>query len=148
MFNLLCRYPELEVLPAARDFGIGVIPYMPLAGGLLTGKVKAVPGSRTSDVAKEYGMTLDETNEQIAAFSQLCREIDQKEHIVSIAWTLAHPAVASPVVGIRTVEQLDGLNQAVELELSPEILEKLDDIFSPNHGRQLRVGQAPEAYAW
>jgi aryl-alcohol dehydrogenase-like predicted oxidoreductase len=148
MFSLLCRYPELEVLPAALDFGIGDIPYMPLAGGLLTGKTTALPGSRTSEVAREYGITLDETNQQMTAFSQLCREIGEKEHIVAIAWTLAHPAVAAPIVGIRTVEQLDGLDRAAELDLSAEILEKLDDIFSPNRGRSLRVGPAPEAYAW
>ncbi len=148
MFSLLCRYPELEVFPAALDFGIGIIPYMPLAGGLLTGKVKSVEGSRTSEVEREYGITLGKTNEQMAAFSDLCQEIGEKEHIVAIAWTLSRPAVASPIVGIRTIEQLDGLDRAVDLALVPEVLEKLDKIFSPNHGRPLHVGQAPEAYAW
>ena len=56
MYSLLCRYPELEVLPAAKEFGIGVIPYMPLAGGLLTGKTQSVEGSRTAQVEGEYGM--------------------------------------------------------------------------------------------
>ncbi len=148
MFSLLCRYPELEVLPAALDMGIGVIPYMPLAGGLLTGKLKSIAGSRTSEVEREYGITLGETNQQMTAFSKLCQEIGEKEHVVAIAWTLSHPAVASPIVGIRTLEQLDGLDRAAELELEPETLEKLDEIFSPNSGRPLRVGQAPEAYAW
>jgi aryl-alcohol dehydrogenase-like predicted oxidoreductase len=148
MFSLLCRYPELEVLPAAQDLGIGVIPYMPLAGGLLTGKVKSMPDSRTSEVENEYGITLGETNQQMASFSQLCKEIGEVEHVVAIAWTLAQPAVASPIVGIRTVEQLEGLERASELELSPETLAKLDEIFNPNLGRPLRVGQAPEAYAW
>jgi aryl-alcohol dehydrogenase-like predicted oxidoreductase len=148
MFSLLCRYPELEVLPAALDFGIGVIPYMPLAGGLLTGKMKAKAGSRTSDVEREYGVTLGESNQQMAAYSALCQELGEKEHVVAIAWTLSHPAVASPIVGIRTVEQLDGLDRAAELVLEPEVLAKLDEIFSPNNGRPLRVGQAPEAYAW
>lgn len=148
MFSLLCRYPELEVFPAALDFGIGVIPYMPLAGGLLTGKMKAKAGSRTSDVEREYGVTLGESNQQMAAFSALCQEIGEKEQVVAIAWTLSHPAVASPIVGIRTVEHLDGLDRAAELVLEPAVLAKLDDIFSPSKGRPLRVGQAPEAYAW
>ena len=148
MFSLLCRYPELEVLPAAQDFGIGIIPYMPLAGGLLTGKAKSLPGSRTSEVENEYGITLGETNQQMVAFSRLCQEMGEKEHIIAIAWTLAHSAVTAPIVGIRTVEQLDSLDHAAELELTPEILEKLDEIFSPNQGRRLKVGQAPEAYAW
>ena len=138
MYNLLCRYPELEVLPAAQALGIGVIPYMPLAGGLLTGKTRSIPGSRTSEVEREYGFTLDEANQRMAAFSTLCREHG----------TLAHPAVASPIVGVRTVEQLDGLDRASELVLDADTLDRLDEIFSPNHGRPLRVGPAPEAYAW
>jgi len=148
MFSLLCRYPELEVFPAALDLGIGVIPYMPLAGGLLTGKIKSAEGSRTSEVEREYGITLGKTNQQMADFSELCKEIGEKEHVVAIAWTLSHPAVASPIVGVRTLTQLDGLDRAAELELEPEILDKLDEIFSPNSGRPLRTGQAPEAYAW
>lgn len=148
MFSLLCRYPELEVLPAALDFGIGVIPYMPLAGGLLTGKVKSTAGSRTSEVEQEYGITLDESNQQMTAFSQLCSDLGEREHVVAIAWCLAQPAVASPIVGVRTVTQLEGLDRATELQLDPETLTRLDEIFSPNKGRPLRGGQAPEAYAW
>jgi aryl-alcohol dehydrogenase-like predicted oxidoreductase len=148
MFSLLCRYPELEVFPAALDFGIGVIPYMPLAGGLLTGKIQSVEGSRTSEVEREYGVTLGETNQQLADFSALCQEIGEQEHVVAIAWTLSHQAVVSPIVGIRTLEQLDGLDRAAELELDAQTLEKLDHIFNPNKGRPLRIGPAPEAYAW
>jgi aryl-alcohol dehydrogenase-like predicted oxidoreductase len=148
MFSLLCRYPELEVFPAALDFGIGVIPYMPLAGGLLTGKLRSVSGSRTSEVEREYGITLDESNQQMAAFSQLCQDLGEKENVVAIAWCLAHPAVASPIIGARTKEHLEGLDRATELQLDAETLARLDEIFSPNKGRPLRVGQAPEAYAW
>lgn len=148
MYNLLCRYPELEVLPAAREFGIGVIPYMPLAGGLLAGKVKADKGSRTSQVEREYGITLGPENTQFQEYSALCREIGEKENIVAIAWTLANPAVASPIVGIRKVEHLDGLERAAELELSAEALKRLDEIFSINKGRNLLPGPAPEAYSW
>ncbi len=148
MFSLLCRYPELEVFPAALDFGIGVIPYMPLAGGLLTGKVRSVSGSRTSEVENEYGITLEESNQQLADFSQLCKELGESEHVVAIAWCLSRPAVASPIVGVRKVEHLEGLDRAAELELDPDTLSRLDEIFDPNKGRPLRVGQAPEAYAW
>ncbi len=148
MYSLLCRYPELEVLPAALEFGIGVIPYMPLAGGLLTGKTQSIAGSRTSEVEKEYGLTLGESNQQMAEFSSLCRELGEAEHVVAIAWTLAHPAVASPIVGVRTLAHLEGLERAAELELSAGTLARLDKIFNPNLGRLLRVGPAPEAYAW
>ncbi len=146
-YNLLSRIPELEVLPAARDFGIGILPYMPLAGGLLTGKKKAVAGSRTYDVEKEYGLNLSE-NKQFEEFSELCRKIGEKEASVAIAWTLANPAVSSAIVGIRTVEHLDGLERAAELELDQETRERLDQIFNINHGRPLQPGEAPEAFAW
>lgn len=148
MFNLLCRYPELEVLPAAEALGIGLIPYMPLAGGLLTGKKKSVEGSRTNQVENEYGIPLGESNQQMNDFSALCAELGEKEHVVAIAWTLSHSAVASPIVGVRTVDHLDGLDRATELELSEETLQQLDVIFDPNKGRSLRLGSAPEAYAW
>jgi aryl-alcohol dehydrogenase-like predicted oxidoreductase len=147
-YNLLNRIPELEVLPAARDFGIGVIPYMPLAGGLLTGKTRAAEGSRTYTVEREYGIFLGDANQQLVEFSALCRELGEKEPVVAIAWTLAHPAVSSAIVGIRTVKHLDGLERAAELELDEETLEKLDIIFDINRGRALQKGEVPEAYAW
>ena len=148
MYSLLCRYPELEVLPAAEALGIGLIPYMPLAGGLLTGKKQSVEGSRTHDVENEYGIYLGDENNQMNAFSELCAQLGEKEHVVAIAWTLAQPAVASPIVGVRTVGHLDGLDRAAELEFDDETLQKLDVIFDPNKGRPLRLGPAPEAYAW
>ncbi len=148
MYNLLCRYPELEVLPAALELGIGVIPYMPLAGGLLTGKLQAPEGSRTGQVEKEYGISLGEQNQQLMDFSSICRELGEKENVVAIAWTLSHPAVASPIVGIRTVAQLEGLERAAELELPAGVLDRLNALFDINRGRALHPGPAPEAYAW
>ncbi len=148
MYNLLCRAPELEVLPSALEFGIGVIPYMPLAGGILTGKLRSEAGSRTSQVESEYGISLSEQNQQMAEFSAICREIGEKESVVAIAWTLAHPAVASPIVGIRTLEQMEGLDRAAELVIPPEALARLNDLFNINRGRALRPGPAPQAYAW
>ncbi len=103
MYNLLCRYPELEVIPAARDLGIGVLPYMPLAGGLLTGKSRSEQGSRTAEVEKEYGMPIG-GNRQLEDFARICRELGEKEHIVAIAWVLANPGVYSTIVGIRSVQ--------------------------------------------
>jgi aryl-alcohol dehydrogenase-like predicted oxidoreductase len=148
MYNLLCRYPELEVLPAAKEFGISLIPYMPLAGGLLTGKAQSSAGSRTEQVEGEYGMKVGQGNTQLQEYSSLCREIGEKENIVAIAWTLAHPEVASPIVGIRKVEHLEGLDRAAELELSPETMKRLDSIFDINKGRPLQIGPSPEAYSW
>ncbi|HUZ17321.1 MAG TPA: aldo/keto reductase [Spirochaetia bacterium] len=146
-YNLLSRWPELEVIPAARDFGIGIMPYMPLGGGLLSGKKKAQAGSRTSNVEREYGLDIAH-NKQLEEFAALCREIGEKEHIVAIAWVLANPAVYSAIVGARTLDHLDGLDHAAELALAPETIGRLNTIFDINHGRRLQVGEAPEAFAW
>jgi aryl-alcohol dehydrogenase-like predicted oxidoreductase len=147
-YNLLNRIPELEVLPAALDFGIGIMAYMPLAGGLLTGKVQSAEGSRTRALETEYGIKLGPENTQLRDFSALCRELGEQEHIVATAWTLNHPAVSTAIVGIRTVAQLDGIERAAELDLSADAMARLDEIFNINRGRPLQPGAAPEAYAW
>lgn len=146
-YNLLNRIPELEVLPAALDFGIGVLAYMPLGGGLLTGNKAIVEGSRTHSVEREYEIT-PERQPQFEAFSALCQELGEPEHVVAIAWTLAHPAVASAIVGARTLAHLEGLERAASLRLDAPIINRLNDIFDINRGRPLRPGPAPEAYAW
>jgi aryl-alcohol dehydrogenase-like predicted oxidoreductase len=148
MYNLLCRYPELEVLPAAKEFGIGVIPYMPLAGGLLTGKAQSAEGSRTAQVEGEYGMRVGD-NEIFREFSALCKELGETESVVAIAWTLHQTAVSSAIVGIRSVAHLEGLDRAANLQLDEATLKRLDEIFDINKGRPMRVSApAPEAYAW
>jgi aryl-alcohol dehydrogenase-like predicted oxidoreductase len=147
MYNLLCRWPELEVLPAARDMGIGVIPYMPLAGGILTAKIQAEEGSRTASVEDEYGISV--SSEQIRAYQELCSDLGESPVAVAIAWTLAQPAVSSAIVGARTLSHLDALERASELELNAETLARLDELFDVNRGRPIRTGMsAPEAYAW
>lgn len=146
-YNLLNRIPELEVLPAAKEFGIGVIPYMPLGGGLLAGKTKLVEGSRSAQVWDEYQLTPDR-QWQFDAYSELCKELGEPEHVVAIAWTLAHPAVDSAIVGVRRLGHLEGLDRAAALELDDETMARLDEIFDINNGRPLGKGPAPEAYAW
>jgi aryl-alcohol dehydrogenase-like predicted oxidoreductase len=147
MYSLLCRWPELEVLPAALDLGIGVIPYMPLAGGILTAKVQSEAGSRTASVEKEYEIPVNSA--QIKAFQALCSDIGESPVAVAIAWTLAQPAVSSAIVGIRTQAHLDEMERVGGIELDEETLEQLDDIFNTNKGRPIRTSKpAPEAYAW
>ncbi len=138
-YSLLCRTPELEVLPAALDLGIGVIPWSPLAGGLLGGNaLKAQPGSRSAGQQERA----NEIRGQLEAFAALCREIGEREDVVALAWMLANPAITAPIIGPRTIEQLQGSLRAVEVELSRDVLAQLDGIF-PGPG-----GPAPEAYAW
>ena len=145
-YNLLNRTPELEVIPACLDQGIGLLPYMPLAGGLLAGRKPRSRDHRSTDVAGEYG--LDPESKQFTDYSKLCADIGETEATVSIAWVLRNPAVSSAIVGIRRIEHLEGLERAVELELSEEAMERIDDLFDINKGRPLKKGASPEAYAW
>ncbi len=145
-YNMLNRAPELEVIPACIDQGIGLIPYMPLGGGLLAGKKPKSEEQRSTHVAREYGV--DPESQQFAEFSSLCAELGEKEAVVSVAWVLHNPAVSSAIVGIRRLEHLDGLERATELKLSDDVLARLDEIFDINKGRPLQKGASPEAYAW
>jgi aryl-alcohol dehydrogenase-like predicted oxidoreductase len=147
-YNLLSRVPEMEVLPAAQAFGIGVIVYMPLGGGLLTGKTESFDGSRTRDVEEEYGISLGPDNTQFRDFSALCREIGEPEHVVATAWVLQHPAVDSAIVGVRTVDQLDGLDRAAALTLDDAAMDRLNEIFDINKGRRIGQGRSPQAHSW
>ncbi len=138
-YNLLCRLPELEVLPAAQGLGLGVLPWSPLGGGMLSGNIlQSAEGSRN---AKRDSLSTEELS-QLTAYSKLCAEMDESESVVALAWLLANPAVTAPIIGPRTLKQFEGSLRAVEIELSNEVLKKLDTIF-PGPG-----GKAPEAYAW
>ena len=140
-YNLLCRLPELEVLPAARDLGIGITPWSPLFMGLLSGSVlKPVDSIQRS--VKYSGKLSDAQVTQLTAYSELCREVGESESIVALAWLLANPAVTAPIIGPRTLEQLESSLRAVEVELSEDVMKKLDAIF-PGPG-----GESPEAYTW
>ena len=94
----------------------------------------------------KYGIKLGPENTQFADFSALCEDIG--EHVVATAWTLQHPAVASAIVGVHNVEQLDGFEEAARLHLNPEAMQYLDETFSINRSHKLRPGAAPEAYSW
>ena len=139
-FSLACRYPELELLPAAEDLGIGVMCWSPLSGGLLAGHtVNPTPGSRTAEMV---GHLTEAQRAQVEAYATLCREIGAPEPVVALAWILSHKAVAAPIIGPRTMEHLMSALPALDLDLSQEAMMRLDEIF-PGPG-----GPAPEAYAW
>jgi len=140
LYNLNARTIELEVIPACEDYGLGIIPWSPLAGGLLGGALeKAAEGRRASEGTQRE---IEKNRQKLAAYEGLCRELGQKPADVALAWLLANPAVTAPIIGPRTAEQLDGSLQALEIHLSEETLTQLDGIF-PGPG-----GTAPEAYAW
>jgi aryl-alcohol dehydrogenase-like predicted oxidoreductase len=139
-YNLVCRLPELEVLPAARHLGIGVIPYSPLGGGLLGGDVLNPPaGSRRA--TEGMRKAVEKHRPQLEKYASFCRGLGEKEADVALAWLLANPAVAAPIVGPRTLGQLQSTLRSLQIKLDEDALAKLDEIF-PGPG-----GEAPEAYA-
>jgi aryl-alcohol dehydrogenase-like predicted oxidoreductase len=140
LYNLNARMIELEVIPTIQAFGLGLIPWSPLAGGMLGGVLKKqAEGRRTSDRVQQM---IDKHRDQLEAYESLCREIGESPADIALTWLLHNPAVTAPIIGPRTMEQLEKTQHALEVQLSEEILSKLDDIW-PGPG-----GEAPEAYAW
>ncbi len=140
LYNLSARTVELEVVPACRAHGLGLIPWSPLGGGLLAGALqKATEGRRASERAQK---AVAERRAQLEAYEALCQELGEKPADVALAWLLHNPDVTAPIVGPRTPDQLEGSVRAMEIELSDDLLARLDEIW-PGPG-----GEAPEAYAW
>lgn len=140
LYNLTERTIELEVIPACREYGLGLIPWSPLAGGMLGGALeKEAKGRRASEQAQK---NIDKHRSKLQKYEALCREIGEKPADVALAWLLHNPAVTAPIIGPRTLEQLDGSLRALEVVLSDEALAQLNEIW-PGPG-----GEAPEAYAW
>lgn len=140
LYNLMERTIELEVIPAAEHYGLGILPWSPLAGGLLGGVLAKEAGGRRA--GPRIQAELEEHRPKIEAFEKLCRGIGQSPADVALAWLLEQPGVTAPIVGPRTVAQLDEAIKALDVELEAATLQELDRIF-PGPG-----GPAPEAYAW
>jgi aryl-alcohol dehydrogenase-like predicted oxidoreductase len=138
LYNLSARMIELEVIPACREFGLGLIPWSPLAGGMLGGSSQE-GARRSSDLTKKR---IAKNKEALAAYEKLCDDLDQPPGDIALAWLLQNPDVTAPIIGPRTLEQLDAAVGALDIELTSEIMQALDDIW-PGPG-----GEAPEAYAW
>ena len=140
IYSLQNRMIELEVIPVCRAYGLGLIPYSPLGGGLLAGALaKASEGRRsTEDFQKE----VEKYRPQLTQYEDLCKRIGVSPATVALAWVLANPVVAAPIIGPRTVEQLIGSLRALEITLDDQTLRQLYKIW-PGPG-----GEAPEAYAW
>jgi aryl-alcohol dehydrogenase-like predicted oxidoreductase len=139
LYNLFERLPELELLPTARDLGMGVIVWSPLEGGLLAPGALSAASGRRAERAKELS---EGARSQIAAYASLCADLGESESNVALAWLLHNPAITAPIIGPRTVGQLEQAVHAVDISLDASTLARLDEIF-PGPG-----GSAPEAYAW
>jgi aryl-alcohol dehydrogenase-like predicted oxidoreductase len=140
IYNLLKRDIEREVIPVAEQYGLGLIPWSPLHGGLLAGVLRKEREGhrRTSGRAADMLKTQEE---EIGQYEDFCDELAREPAEVGLAWLLHQPAVTAPIVGPRTKDQLESAIQALDLELDTASLDRLDAIFP---GYQT----APEDYAW
>jgi NDP-hexose 2,3-enoyl reductase len=140
LYNLAERTVELEVLPACRDYGLGLIPWSPLHGGLLGGILRKQQLSRSAH--GRAAQALEKHRPQVEKYEAFCDELGEPPTDVALAWLLKQDGVTAPIIGPRTVEQLDGSLRALEITLDEHATKRLDEIW-PGPG-----GPAPEAYAW
>lgn len=138
-YSLLQRDVELEVIPACEHYGLGLIPWSPLGGGVLGGRTEE-PGARRNDDWSR-GAWEGESGRRLDRFFALCKELGEEPADVALAWLLHNPVVTAPIIGPRTLAQLDGSLRATEIVLTEPTLKDIDDIFPP-------FKTAPEHYAW
>ncbi|MGW7360132.1 aldo/keto reductase [Streptomyces sp. NPDC054802] len=142
LYNLAERRAEMEVIPAAQDYGLGVIPWSPLHGGLLGGVIKKEnEGKRRASGRSADALANSSVREQVQAYEDLLDKHGLEPGEAALAWLLTRPGVTGPIVGPRTADQLASALRAVELEVSEEVLTGLDEIFPG-------PGPSPEAFAW
>jgi NDP-hexose C3-ketoreductase / dTDP-4-oxo-2-deoxy-alpha-D-pentos-2-ene 2,3-reductase len=143
LYNLVKRHVELEVIPAARAYGIAVLPWSPLHGGLLGGVLRKVQdGSASKSVQGRAAAGLEEHRSAVEEYEKFCAELGDDPAQTGLSWVLSRPGVTSAVIGPRTVDQLEGALAAVQKILSDECLSRLDEIFPPIGSG----GPAPEAW--
>jgi NDP-hexose C3-ketoreductase / dTDP-4-oxo-2-deoxy-alpha-D-pentos-2-ene 2,3-reductase len=145
IYNLMTRHVELEVVPAAIHYGLGIIPWSPLHGGLLSGalrKQREGTGSRSGE--GRSADSLESNREAIEGYEKLAAELGVDPADLALAWLLSRPGVTAPIVGPRTVEQLDNSLRAMDITLDDKTLTRLDELFPPiGNG-----GPGPEAWSW
>lgn len=139
LYNLKDRMIELEVIPACKEYGLGLIPWSPLAGGLLGGALQKLAEGRRVTEKQEI---IEKLRSQLQQYEDLCREFGEKPADIALAWLLKNPLVTAPIIGPRTVDQLTGSLRALEIALPAESWQRFEQIW-PGPG-----GEAPEAYAW
>jgi NDP-hexose C3-ketoreductase / dTDP-4-oxo-2-deoxy-alpha-D-pentos-2-ene 2,3-reductase len=147
LYNLASRWVELEVLPAARHYGLGVIPWSPLYGGLLGGVIrKQREGATSRSSSGRASDVLEQNRDRIEAYEKLAADAGADPADMALAWLLHQDGVTGPIIGPRTIEHLDGSLRAVDLTLDADTLAKLDELFPPPAPNGAKP--APEAYAW
>lgn len=140
LYNLNARMIELELIPACHEFGLGLIPWSPLGGGLLGGVLEKTAAGRRANEGMQS--RVEKLRPQLEAYEALCQALGETPANVALAWLLHNPVVTAPIIGPRTIQQYNDSRRAVEIQLAPDVLTKLNEIW-PGPG-----GEAPEAYAW
>ncbi|AJE87690.1 aldo/keto reductase [Streptomyces albus] len=145
IYNLITRHIELEVIPAAQRYGIAVIAWSPLHGGLLSGALRKLADNTAQKTAQgRAAQALTIHHDTIAAYEKLCTSLGTDPAEVALAWVASRPGITAPAIGPRTVAQLESALSALELTLSPDTVGELDRLFPPiGNG-----GPGPEAWAW
>lgn len=136
-YNLMQRTAERDLIPACESYGLGLIPWSPLGGGMLGGVLDKPSEGRRAGM----GERIEENREALEKWENLCRELSEQPADVALAWLLSNPVVTAPIIGPRTMEQLEGALRAPEIELSDETLKQIDEIF-PGYK------PSPEGYSW
>jgi aryl-alcohol dehydrogenase-like predicted oxidoreductase len=139
LYNLAVRAVELELVPALRHLGVGLIAYSPLHAGLLAGALEAAAQGRIPDQGQRQ--RVEAVRDQLEAYEELCRELGAAPAHVALAWLLHNPVVSTAIVGASSVEELHDDLRAVSVPLDDGALQRLDEIWPG-------PGEAPQAYAW
>jgi aryl-alcohol dehydrogenase-like predicted oxidoreductase len=140
LYSLNDRMIELEVIPACRDYGLGLIPWSPLSGGMLGGALQKIKEGRRA--RQEVQKEIKAKRPRLEAWERFCKAKGEHPADAALAWILKNPVVTAPIIGPRTLEQFTGALRAFKIKFSKEELKKIDAIW-PGPG-----GEAPEAYAW
>ncbi len=140
IYHLDNRMVELEVIPACRNYGMGLIPWSPLGGGLLGGALEKMNSGRRA--SEDFAKKVEAKRPQLEKYEALCKKLGYAPAEVALGWLLQNPVVAAPIIGPRTMEQLESAVRATEISFDEQTLTELEEIF-PGPG-----GEAPQAYAW
>ncbi|WP_316043379.1 aldo/keto reductase [Actinomadura sp. CNU-125] len=141
LYNLAERNAEQEVIPAARAYGLAVLPWSPLHGGMLAGVLAAGSSEGKRRHAGRGAHSLLGHADQVRRFEHVCAQHGLAPAEVSLAWLISRPEVTAPVIGPRTVEQLESALRAIRLRLPDSLTKELEEIFPG-------PGPAPESFAW
>ena len=138
-YSLVERSIEMDVVPACLDYGVGILPWSPLGGGLLAGVLRGDKTGRRGD--EQMQKAIEEKRPQVEAWEKLCGKLGHSPADLATAWTLQQPGITAPIIGPRLMSQLDDANRSLDIKFDAESLEAINKIW-PGYK------PSPEQYAW